>query len=221
MKRQQRYSDRVIDFMEDARTQLQTLFNVSHETLHRLTIFHDLLQKWQQRLNLISPNTLDVIWSRHILDCAQLLNYLPQKKCKILDIGSGAGLPGVILAIMTNHEIHLIESDQRKCAFLRTALARANASAVIHENRIESIPLLNADILTARAFAPIPRLLDLTKAQHHKNLRFLLLKGKDVNSELINLSGWKTLQIDQHTSLSSPDGIVVDINFSNAYQDPK
>ena len=98
----------------------------------------------------------------------------------LLDIGSGAGFPGVVLSILTEHEIHLVESDRKKCAFLRTALSRVNSNASVHETRLEEMSSLRADIITARAFAPLPRLLALTQKQHHPKLRFLLLKGRDI-----------------------------------------
>ena len=198
-------------------TLLKNKYNVSHETLSQLSSYHDLLLKWQKRLNLISPNTIDNIWDRHILDCAQLCSFLPTERYRILDVGSGAGLPGIILSVLTNHEIHLVESDQRKCAFLRTVLSRIDAVAEVHETRLEEMPNMNVDIITARAFAPIPRLLALTEKQHHPKIRFLLLKGRDVNSELINISSWKKLRVlNRHASITSEDGCILELQFNDS-----
>ncbi len=203
--------------MTDVRSVLNDRYNVSHETLSKLSCFYDLLIKWQRRLNLISHKTINEIWDRHILDSAQLCSFLPEKPCCILDVGSGAGLPGIVLSILTDHEIHLVESDQKKCAFLRTALSRIKSNALVHENRLEEMSSLSADVITARAFAPLPRLLALTQKQHHPKLRFLLLKGRDVNSELINMHSWqKILIINQYASITSEDGCILELRFKDA-----
>ena len=203
--------------MTDTLSVLRDKFDVSHETLSELWCFHDLLFKWQKRLNLISPKTINKIWDRHILDSAQLCSFIPKKPCRILDVGSGAGLPGVVLSILTDHEIHLVESDQKKCAFLRTALSRVSSNALVHETRLEEMPSLRADIITARAFAPLPRLLGLTQKQHHPKLRFLLLKGRDVNSELINIDSWQKLRVtNQHASITSENGCILELQFNDA-----
>ena len=203
--------------MIDSFSVLKNKYNVSRETLSQLKTYHDLLIKWQKRLNLISPNTIDNIWERHILDCAQLYSFLPNRPCSILDVGSGSGLPGIIVSILTSQNVHLVESDQRKCAFLRTVTSRLNLNTTIHEKRMEKMQALIPDIIIARAFAPIPRLLKLTEKQHHPKLRFLLLKGKDVDSELINLDTWKTLRVtNKHASITSEDGCVLELQFNDA-----
>ena len=107
--------------MIDSFSVLKNKYNVSRETLSQLITYHDLLIKWQKRLNLISPKTIDNIWERHILDCAQLYSFLPNRPCCILDVGSGSGLPGIIVSILTSQNVHLVESDQRKCAFLKNS----------------------------------------------------------------------------------------------------
>ena len=203
--------------MTDTLSVLKEKFDVSHETLSELSCFHDLLFKWQKRLNLISPKTINKIWDRHILDSAQLCSFIPKEPCRIIDVGSGAGFPGIVLSILTDHEIHLVESDQKKCAFLRTALSRISSNAMVHETRLEEMPSLSADIITARAFAPLPRLLGLTQKQHHPKLRFLLLKGRDINSELINIDSWQKIQVtNQHASITSENGCILELQFNDA-----
>ena len=203
--------------MIDSFSVLKNKYNVSRETLSQLIIYHDLLIKWQKRLNLISPKTIENIWERHILDCAQLYSFLPNGPCCILDVGSGAGLPGIIVSILTDHKVHLVESDQRKCAFLRTVTSRINLNTIIHETRMEEMQTLAPDIIIARAFAPIPRLLKLTEKQHHPELRFLLLKGRDVNSELINIDTWKKLRVtNKYASITSEDGCVLELQFNDS-----
>ena len=116
--------------------------DVPRETQEKLDCYVQLLIKWQARINLISSKTLPEIWHRHILDSAQLVSYLPKTPSVILDMGSGAGLPGVILAILTGHQLHLVESDSRKIAFMRAALRETGTSAILHEQRMETVPAL-------------------------------------------------------------------------------
>lgn len=187
--------------------------NVSRETIARLQIYVDVLTKWQARINLVSAQSLPDIWHRHILDSLQLLAYLPESPKRIMDIGSGAGLPGLLLAIATPHQVHLVESDQRKCAFLRTALREVGAEAEIHNARIETLGDMQMDILTARAVAPLDVLLNLTKAQHHTGLKCLFLKGKTLTSELTSLSDWPTINQRCHASITGNDGQVLELLF--------
>ena len=201
-----------MDSPADISDALKTL-NVSHETIDRLQVYVDLLVKWQARINLVSGQTLRTVWTRHILDCLQILPHLPQTPKRIMDIGTGAGLPGLLLAIASPHEIHLVESDERKCAFLRTALRETGAQANIHNNRIESLPDLQIDVLTARALAPVGTLLEWTKAQHHVGLKCLFLKGRNLTSELTILSDWPTVETHMHSSLSADDAHLLELNF--------
>jgi 16S rRNA (guanine527-N7)-methyltransferase len=138
--------------------------NVSRETLRRLEAYADLLRRWNAKINLIGRETEGDIWRRHILDSAQLAPLIPQTARTAADIGSGAGLPGLILSILnTPATIHLIESDQRKAAFLREAARIAQASAIIHENRVEQDSLAAPDEVLARACAPLEKLLGMAE----------------------------------------------------------
>lgn len=188
---------------------LQQTHDVSRETCAHLDSYVALLQKWQKSINLISSKTLDAIWERHILDSAQLLAHLPKEPKKILDLGSGAGLPAVILAILSPHHIEMVESDTRKCAFIQTALQTTGARAVIHNERLEKLPFLDADIITARAFAPLDRMLNWTQAQAKDGQVFWLLKGRAVNEELTNLPVSQKVEAVQFDSLASGDGVIL------------
>ena len=183
--------------------------DVSRETCEKLDIYVALLEKWQKSINLVSSKTIAEIWERHILDSAQLLAYLPKEPVKILDLGSGAGLPAVILAILSDHHIEMVESDNRKCAFMQTALRETGAKAVIHNERLEKLPFLDADIITARAFAPLDRMLDWTDGQQKEGQIFWLLKGRAVNEELTNLPVSQTVETEQFDSLASGDGVIL------------
>jgi 16S rRNA (guanine527-N7)-methyltransferase len=115
---------------------------VSRETLDRLQVYLDLLARWQSRINLVGPATLADPWRRHILDCAQLWRFWPTGAQTLADLGSGAGLPGLVLAVMGAPTVHLIESDQRKAAFLREASRACGVAVTVHAQRSEAIPPL-------------------------------------------------------------------------------
>ena len=195
------HKDKVKNFLQDE-------YNVSRETCDKLDIYADLLEKWQNSINLVSNSTLASLWERHILDSAQLLSYLPKQPLKILDCGSGAGLPAVILALLTDHQIEMAESDTRKCAFMQTALRETGAKAVIHNERLESLPFLDADIITARAFASIDKILHLTSAQHKEGQVFWLLKGRSVNEELTHKAVSNKIEHQNYESLVSGEGVI-------------
>ena len=188
---------------------LQETHNVSRETCEKLQIYADLLVKWQRSINLVSAKTLSDLWERHILDSAQLLTYLPKSPSRILDLGSGAGLPAVILAILSDHQIEMVESDSRKCAFLQTALQQTGTKALIHNERLETLGFRDADIITARAFAPLDRMLDWTQTQHKAGQIFWLLKGRGVNEELTKTARSQTVKTEQFASLASGEGVVL------------
>ena len=141
--------------------------NVSRETLERLERYAALLEKWNRAINLVARGSLVDLWRRHMLDSAQLWPLLPvarERPRRILDLGSGAGFPGLVLAIMGvpegSVEVHLVESDEKKATFLREAARIAEAPVTLHVQRIESLAPFPVDAVTARACAPLPRLLD-------------------------------------------------------------
>ena len=147
---------------------LQSL-NVSRETLERLTIYVNLLKLWNPKINLIARSTLPDVWTRHIQDSAQVFDCAPEVNHWV-DLGSGGGLPGLVVAILghdikTPLQVTLVESDQRKCTFLRTVIRETGVSATVLAKRVEDIPSLDADVLSARALTQLSGLLGYT--QHH------------------------------------------------------
>ena len=134
--------------------EFQAKSGVSRETLERLTIYADLLVKWQAKINLVGPETLADLWSRHMLDSAQLFPLIRPDAKRLVDLGSGAGFPGLVLGVMGAPDVHLVESDARKCAFLREAARLTGTTVTIHNKRIEQVAPLGADVVTARALAP-------------------------------------------------------------------
>jgi 16S rRNA (guanine527-N7)-methyltransferase len=185
------------------------LLNVSRETLDQFAQYLALLEKWQKHINLIASSTLETAWQRHVLDSGQLAAHLPEGTGRILDIGSGAGFPGLILAIMCGCEVELVESDQRKAIFMRTVIRELGLSARVHNCRIETLPPRSPDVITARALAPLPKLLNLIENQVHSNVTCLFLKGASVEQELTNLASYSTMALVTHPSLSDPEGVVL------------
>lgn len=183
--------------------------DVSRETLDRLATYLDLLRRWQRAVNLVGPSTLADPWRRHILDSAQLLQHLPEPVESLVDLGSGAGFPGMVLAILGVGGVHLIESDRRKAAFLAEA-ARITATAVtIHACRIESVPRFVADVVTARGLAPLPRLLPLATRFIGPGSVCLFLKGASAASELTQSAKSWHMVAETLPSRSDPGGVVL------------
>lgn len=165
------------------RQQVLDRLDVSRETSAKLDLYADLLIKWQTRINLVAPNTLGDLWHRHILDSAQLHRLLPPNPL-LVDLGSGAGFPGLVLGILGVRELHLVESDARKIAFLREVARLTDTPVTLHNKRIETIGPLAADVVTARALAPLPLLLRYAAPLLGDRGIGLFLKGENAAAEL-------------------------------------
>lgn len=156
--------------------------DVSRETLERLEVYADLLRRWTARINLVSKSTLDHIWERHFLDSAQLLPLAPAVARRWTDLGSGGGFPGLVIAILAA-EMHpdlrvtLIESDRRKAEFLRTVGRETSTSVEVVAGRAEEVPGTTADVVSARALAPLKALLPLVERHLAPGGIALLPKG--------------------------------------------
>jgi len=185
---------------------------VSRETLDRLKLYAALLETWNQKINLVSKTTVRDLWRRHILDSAQLFPLLPPGTQTLLDLGSGAGFPGLVLAIMGGPHVHLVESDQRKCAFLREAARVARAAVTVHARRIEDLTPFPADVITARALAPVAELLDLAAPFIGEKTRLLFLKGQNVEVELTDAHKRWRISARNSASLTDSAGTVVCID---------
>jgi 16S rRNA (guanine527-N7)-methyltransferase len=185
--------------------------DVSRETLAWLEIYAALLVKWQARINLVGPATLPDLWRRHFLDSAQLLPLLPRDGGVLVDLGSGAGFPGLVLALMTGWKVHLIDSDQRKCAFLRqVALETAILSRVtVHAARFDAVAPFRADVVTARACAPLDALLGHALPFVAESGRCLFLKGGRVEEELTAAEANWNMQVTRRPSASDPAGTIL------------
>jgi 16S rRNA (guanine527-N7)-methyltransferase len=188
---------------------LADLIAVSRETVERLDVYLDLLRRWQRTINLVAASTLADPWRRHILDSAQLIRFVPGDATRLVDLGSGAGLPGLVLAIMGVRDVHLIESDRRKAAFLREAARATGAGATVHACRIDEAPPLAADIVTARALAPLKDLLGHAHRFATPGTRCLFPKGRQVEAELTDAGASWTMEVERQPSLSDVDGRIL------------
>lgn len=189
----------------------EILEGVRADILTRLELYLEALMKWQKAINLVGPKTLNDPWRRHLLDCGQIAAGISRSE-KVVDLGSGAGLPGLIIAIMTGADVHLVESDQRKSAFLREAARLTETKITVHAERAEKIPSLKADIVTARALAPLPRLLPWVHRHLKNDGKSYLLKGSDVDQELTLAAKEWTMSVSRKPSVSDPSGTVLHVS---------
>ena len=190
--------------------------NVSRETFEKLELLERELRRWQAIKNLVGPATLDRIWDRHIVDSLQLLDLAPDATTW-LDLGSGAGFPGLVLAIAgaaRGLQVHLVESNSRKCAFLRHIARLTGASARVHEARLETVVpgfVGKADVVSARALASLPMLLDWTEPLLKAGTMGLFPKGRDAEIELTEARKKWTFEAEILPSLTDPDARILRI----------
>ncbi|MEG6508082.1 16S rRNA (guanine(527)-N(7))-methyltransferase RsmG [Methyloligella sp. 2.7D] len=193
-------------------------FDVSRETIHSLCIYSELLSEWQSWTNLVAASTLPDLWSRHFADSAQLTLLAPEARLW-LDLGSGAGFPGLVVAILKAAEpdfrMHVVESNQRKCRFMAEVAEATNAPVEIHNLRIENMKPnelpLSPQVISARALAPLPRLLGLAAPLFGRETRGLFLKGRDANHEIETARRDWDFTARCHRSLTSADSAIVEI----------
>lgn len=188
-------------------------YGVSRETLDRLEAYVALLNEWRQRINLIGPNEIDHVWARHILDCAQLLPMVGEA-AEIVDLGSGAGLPGLVLgcaAVERGGRVTMIESVGKKCAFLADVTAKLSLPVRILNKRVESVSPEPASFVTARAFAPMPRLLDYAAPWIDRGATGLFFKGERWREELTEASECWTLAYEAIPSRTRDTGVILKI----------
>jgi 16S rRNA (guanine527-N7)-methyltransferase len=193
-------------------------FKVPRETIHRLAIYADLLTDWQTRQNLVSAKTLPELWDRHFADSAQLMALAPAAQTW-LDLGSGAGFPGLIIAILAaNREgfrMHLVESTAKKCDFLAEVTRATQTPVDIHCMRIEELARrsakLDPDIVSARACAPLPHLLELAAPFFWGGTRGLFMKGRNAEREIETARQCWKFDSRLHLSLTATDSSIVEI----------
>jgi 16S rRNA (guanine527-N7)-methyltransferase len=179
------------------------------DATERLAAFAALLRRWNARINLVSPADLPLLEQRHIEDCLQLLPLLPPDTPCITDMGSGAGFPGLVLAIAAGVPVTLVESDQRKASFLREAARITEAPAQVVAARLEQAVVPPAAVVTARALAPLPRLLGWAERFLAPGGICLFLKGRQAEDELTAAAAEWHMAASRHRSRTSPDGVIL------------
>lgn len=203
-----------------SRDRLQKL-GVSRETFEDLERYVALLRQWQKRINLISPNTLSEIWERHIVDSVQIFALRPNARIW-LDLGSGGGLPGIVIAILAKHRgsgrVHLVESNQKKAAFLRHVAQEIALPAEIHARRIEDCiaDIELPEIVTARALASLDTLIGYTNLLLKRGTIGIFPKGRDHQEELTEaLRNWQ-FSYTLHPSVTDPKARIIEVSAPRA-----
>ena len=190
--------------------QLYDQFPVSRETSEKLDQYVELLIKWQKAINLVANSTLDQIWLRHIIDSAQLLQYI-EKDSTIIDLGSGAGLPALILSILGVDNITMVESDSRKVAFLKEVKMRLNLPINIICQRVENVDLKDFNLITSRGFASLDKTFTLIYPNLNKNHKLLLLKGKNYMSEISDAKANWSFDYKIFASIVEQESVIIEI----------
>ena len=170
--------------------------------------YKKILLNENHKMNLIGKSTIDDFDQRHIIDCIQIIKHMPDKKKQVMDIGTGAGLPGVLLSILGYQNLHLVEKSPKKSAFLETCKAHLGLNYKIHTKPIAEISGVNIDYITARAFAPIEKIITATKKIIHKKTIYILLKGKSYLSEL-NLINPQKYSWKNYPSITSEESKII------------
>lgn len=194
--------------------ELPIVADVSRETVEKLRAYRDLLLKWSKAINLIAEPDLTNIWDRHIMDGVQLRPFLDLSAKNWLDMGSGGGLPGIVLAIMAPEthpelQLNLVESDQRKCEFLRMVCRELGLSATVENERLEKLTPRVYDRISARALAPLPKLLTYAKPLMGPDTRLVFLKGRNYKAEIQEAARHWTLTCEELPSATDPEGIIL------------
>lgn len=201
----------------DDRAKFLRKFAVSRETLERLDSYGEMLNRWSRVKNLVADSTLTHLWTRHFQDSYQLIA-LAGNASRWCDLGSGAGFPGLVIAIAladtAGGEVHLVESNQRKCAFLQEVIRNLRLPAVVHNARAEDVcqTLEHVDVVTARAFAPLARLLDLASPLLIKGARGVFLKGLHIDDELTEAAKYWHIDWELRPSVTDPSGQILIVN---------
>lgn len=199
---------------------IQARLGISDDRLAALTVFVDLLEKWQRRINLVAPATVPDVWNRHVLDSAQLWPLIEPLPGPVLDLGSGAGFPGLVLAILGRDDVVLVESDTRKAAFLREAARLAGAQVTVEACRIESLHPIRAGIVTSRALATVDRILHYAQSYSDESTVYFLLKGGRADAELTTAeSDWR-MRVQKIPSITDERGVVLRLEGVTHVEEP-
>lgn len=187
-------------------------FDVPRETMAALETYVRVLLDWQTRLNLVGESTIPDLWRRHILDSAQILRHIPDWRARPrvwADLGTGAGFPGMVLALMGAGPVHLYEKSPRKCQFLRAAAAATKAPVTVHEGRIEANPVMAVDVVVSRACAPLARLLGMAQPFFGPHTVAYFHKGQNLDDELTEATKCWKMDTKIIESCTDPRGRII------------
>jgi 16S rRNA (guanine527-N7)-methyltransferase len=191
-----------------------TAANVSRETLERLTLYVEMLTDWNTRLNLVSKASLEDVWLRHVWDSAQLVPLIPVGVKTLVDLGSGAGFPGLVLALMLERKVAvtLFEATGKKCDFLRAVSQQLALNVDIRNARMEQVQPKPFDVVTARACAPLAKLLGYAQHFTKKNTVCLFLKGQSAEAELTEAQKFWRMNLVKHPSQTHAESVILEIS---------
>jgi len=190
-------------------------YGVSRETFAKIEQFVSLILLWNKKMNLISKKTEKEIWLRHVMDSSQLIEYLPETKFSMLDIGSGSGFPGVVLAILLQQKnpeatIELVESIAKKTLYLNAVVSELDLkNTTVHNERIENGKYISPNIITARAVAVLNKLFEFTRNTVNSETELLLLKGKTYETEILEAQKHWNFRYKVYKNKYSNDGVIL------------
>ena len=190
--------------------------NVSRETIALLKDYQALIGKWNSSINLVAKGSLPDLWNRHILDSVQIYQFSTQAAKSWVDIGSGGGLPGLVIAILAREDrpslhVTLVESDQRKSVFLRTVVRELGLNATVLASRVEELSMGEVDIISARALASLDALFELTIGITNVRTKFLFMKGRQYKEEITQAHTNWSFEVAPHPSITDPESRILEI----------
>ena len=194
------------------KTDIVSKLNLNKKQVKKIEFFLTSIVDYNKHTNLIGKSTIENIWDRHVLDCLQLTKYISHKNMKIVDLGTGAGLPGILLSIVGYKNVQMVDSVKKKTDFVRKIIKELSLTAKIQNKRIEKPPTSQHDIIVSRALAPLVKLLTYARMYSNKNTTSLFLKGRNATSEIDIASKVFFFEFEKIKSLSSDDGCVLKIN---------
>tara|TARA_B100001093_G_scaffold419371_1_gene410927 strand:- start:100 stop:711 length:612 start_codon:yes stop_codon:yes gene_type:complete len=191
-------------------------FDLSKKQVDKVESYLSSIIKHNKHTNIVGKSTIENFWNRHVLDCLQLTKHITNKKLKIIDLGTGAGLPGILLSIVGCQKVLMVDSVKKKTDFVRKIIKELSLTAKIQNKRIEKPPTSQHDIIVSRALAPLVKLLTYARMYSNKNTTSLFLKGRNAINEVDIASKVYSFEFEKIKSISSDDGCILKIkNIKN------
>ena len=188
------------------------MIHFPNDILSKLQTYQTLLLKWQKSVNLVSNSTIADSWNRHFIDSAQLAKYITKPNPRVVDIGSGGGFPGLVLAMMLDGEFHLVESDKKKCIFLSEVSRETGTNIIIHNDRIETVSISDIDYITSRACANVSQIFNLSEKLVSRGTEYLLLKGKTHRIEIDEAKKEWQFEVEIFPSITENDSALLSVS---------